>query len=320
MDQVLLIGALILLYTFQSLFSKLYTDAYPGDKEYAPACFAIVCGGIVAVVSLIFTGGVFGPFKWETLLFGLVNAAVLYCYDEFIIKASAAGDYSIMMVFNLGGGIVIPSVVSLMFFNAPFLWLQLVAIAIICVAVYLVSYKKTEAGAGGNGKKGVFLILCSLLAVSNGLYGVILNWQDFSYTGGNANIVNADKQLVVIYTFIGAAIISAVRLAIRKRGESLTVFRQNKKSLLHLILASVVSALAVNVLVILISKVNITLLYTFDNAGVMLMSAIASALLFREKLTKLNIVGCVIMVVGLILMGGAEPIQGFIEGLFTPAA
>lgn len=322
MEQVLLIGALILLYTLQSLFSRTYTDHYPGDKAFAPSVFAIVCGATVALVSLCFSGFSFGAFRWETLVFGIINAVILYCYDEFIIKASAVGDYSIMMVFNLGGGIIIPSVVSMIFFGAPFSWVQIVAIAVIFVAIYMVSYKKAEDVSEGEKKNSrLFIILCLLLALSNGMYGVLLNWQEFSYTGGVTGAVNLDKQLMVIYTFVGAAIISAVRLVIKKGKSSLSVFRQSRLSLLYLILASAVSALAINVLVLLIGIVNITVLYTFDNAGVMLLSALASALIFKEKLTKLNIIGCVIMAIGLILMGGAASIELFLAtGSFVPAA
>lgn len=322
MEQVLLIGALILLYTLQSLFSRMYTDKYPGDKSYAPSAFAIVCGLTVAVVSLCFCGFSFGEFRWETLVFGIINAVILYCYDEFIIKASAAGDYSIMMVFNIGGGIIIPSVVSMIFFGAPFSWVQMVAIAVIFVAIYMVIYKN-ESGATDGSKKNtkLFFILCIALAISNGMYGVLLNWQEYSYTGGVSDVINLDKQLMVIYTFIGAAVISGVRLLIKRGKDSLSVFRQSKLSCLYLILASVVSALAVNVLVLLIGIVNITVLYTFDNAGVMLLSALASAVIFKEKLTRVNIIGCIIMAIGLVLMGGAASIELFFAtGSFVPAA
>jgi len=310
MIQVVLIGAIILLYTFQSMFSKMFNDNYPGGERTSSVVFTIVSGLIVAVVSLFFSGFKFGPFRWETLLMGIVNAIILYAYDQFIIKASGKGPYSIMMVFNLGGGIVVPAIVAVLPigpFGDVFSWTKLVAIVIICIAIYMVSLKKENGGEKDAKSLRVFFILSALLALSNGLYGVMFDLQNRT-TGA------ADKQLLVIYTFIGAAIISAVQLALTEKKEMPKAFVQNKKSLIFLLLASIVSAIAVNILVILVGVVDETLLYTFDNAGVMLLSAIASALIFKDKLTKVNIVGCVIMTLALVMMGASGVIDGWLFG------
>ena len=64
-----------------------------------------------------------------------------------------------------------------------------------------------------------------------------------------------------------------------------------------------VAALAINLLVIILEIIESpTLLYTFDNAGVMLMSVLLSAIVFKEKLSKVNVIGCVIMCIGLVCM------------------
>ena len=306
--QVSLIAAIILLYTFQSMFSKMFNDNYPGSEETAPLVFSVVCGVIVAVVSLFFSGFEFGPFRWETLVMGIINAIILYAYDQFIIKASGKGPYSIMMVFNLGGGIVVPAVVAVLPigpFGDAFSWTKLVAIVIICIAIYMVSLKKGSAEGEGKGKLHTFFILSIFLALANGLYGVMFDLQNRT-TGA------ADKQLLVIYTFIGAAIISAIQLAVTEKKRMPKAFVQNKKSLVYLLLASVVSAIAVNILVILVGVVDETLLYTFDNAGVMLLSAIASAVIFKDKLSRVNIIGCIVMTLALIMMGASGIIDGWL--------
>ncbi len=310
--QALLIGAIILLYTLQSLFSKMFNDAYPGDAKHSPDVFAVVSGAVVAVVSLFFSGFKFGPFRWETLLLGLINAAILYGYDQCIIKASGKGPYSIMMVFSLGGGIVIPALAALLPFypfNKGVSVTQFVAIAIICVAVYLASVKDdgSEAVSGEKPNLRLFFILSALLALCNGLYGVMFVVQE-GVTGV------ADKQLYVIYTFMGAAIISAVRLFATEKKKVLLPFKQNKKSFLYLMLAAVVSAMAVNVLVLLVGVVNETILYTFDNAGVMLLSALASAFIFKDKLSQKNVIGCIIMTLALVMMGASATIDGWLFG------
>lgn len=306
--QAFLIAMIILLYTFQSLFSKLYTDSYPGEARHAPAVFTVISGVTVAVISLFFSRFSFGQFRWETLLLGLINAVILYVYDKSIILASGNGPYSIMMVFSLGGGIIIPAIFTVLAFGDTFYWLKAVAIVAICIAVYMVSYKEADSEE----KRGAmykFILLCAVLALANGMYGVLLDAQS-RWTG------EADKQLMVIYTFIGAAIISGAELCLTAKDKILKAFVQTKKSFVYLLLASFVAALAVNILVLVLGVVDTAVLYTFDNAGVMLLSALASALIFKDKLTRLNVTGCVIMTVALILVGGADFIQPWIEGLF----
>lgn len=308
---VLLIALVILLYTLQSLFTRLYTDYYPGDKSLTTPVFAVVCGLIVTVVSFIFSGFSFSC-GWLTVLLGAVNAVILYGYDAFIIKASATGPYSILMTFSLTGGIVIPAIVSWMFFGVPFSFVQLISIAIIFVSVLMISKKDDEAENKEEHQKHrtFFLIICTLLGLANGMYGVLLNTQQ-ELTGV------AEKEEMVAVTFIGAAVISLVQLIAKEKKNAVKAFKQTKLSLVFLLLTALVSALAINALVIALDGIDTTLVYTFDNAGVLLLSALASAVFFKEKLSKLNIIGCVIMSLGLICMSQYSNIELFLKQLFA---
>ena len=307
---VFIIALVILLYTLQSLFTRLYTDYYPGDKGLTTPVFAVVCGLIVTVVSFIFSGFSFSC-GWLTVLLGLINAVVLYGYDAFIIKASATGPYSILMTFSLTGGIVIPAIVSWVTDLGNFSFVQLFAILVIFASVLMITKKDEVADAEEHKKhRTFFLIICTLLGLANGLYGVLLNTQQ-ELTGV------AEKEEMVAVTFIGAAVISLVQLVVKEKKNVLSAFKQTKLSLTFLLLSAAVSALAINALVIALQDVNETIVYTFDNAGVLLLSAIASAIFFKEKLSKLNIIGCVVMSLGLMCMSQYGNIEAFIVGLFA---
>ena len=299
----LLICVTILLYTLQSLFCRLYTEHYPGDKKVAPSVFAFVCGVIVTVVSFICSGFKF-EFSFLTVIFGAINAVVLYCYDTFIVKASDAGSYSVLMVFNLSGGIVLPAIFSNLVFKDHLGLVKILCMLTIFAAIYMVSYKPRSESKSSK-VSGKFILLCILLGASNGAYGIMLDYQ--SRTTGVAQ-----KEEMVALTFMGAALISFLVLLLSKKKGALAAFKQTRASLLFLILCSVVSALAINTLVYLLPLVNVTLLYTFDNAGVMMLSAIASMILFKEKLTKINLIGCAVMCLAMICMS----LSGTIEGWF----
>lgn len=306
---VFIIAMVVLLYTMQSLFTRFYTDNYPGDQSLTTPVFAVVCGLIVTAVSFIFSGFSFSC-GWLTVLLGIINAVVLYGYDAFIIKASATGPYSILMTFSLTGGIVVPAIVNWMFFSVPFSWVQLVSILVIFASVLMISKKEGENEREGNTEnKTFFIIICSLLGLANGLYGVLLNTQQ-ELTGV------AEKEEMVAVTFIGAALISLVQIIVKAKKDTLKAFKQTKMSLVFLLLTALVSALAINALVIALDGIDTTIVYTFDNAGVLLLSAIASAVFFKEKLSRNNIIGCIIMSLGLICMSQYSNIEAFIAGLF----
>lgn len=301
----LLIAVIILLYTLQSLFCRLYTEHYPSDKKIAPSVFAIVCGITVGVVSFACSGFAF-QFSGKTVIFGAINAVVLYLYDTFIAKASESGSYSVLMVFNLSGGIIIPCLVATFAFGDYLGPVKLICILTIFAAIYMVSHKPKDVADKNSRVTFSFIIICLLLGVSNGLYGMLLDLQ--SRTTG----INEKEEMVAI-TFVGAALISLVHLSVSQKKHTAKAFRQTKRSLAYLLLCSFVSAAAINLLVYILPIVNVTLLYTFDNAGVMVLSALASRIFFKEKLTRLNVVGCLVMCACLICMS----LSSHIESLFT---
>jgi len=285
----ILICFLILLYTFQSFFGRKYTDSYPGDPNDASDVLTVVYGLVVAIISMIFSGFEF-VFNPLTLLFGIANAIALIGYNAFLVKASQTGSYSIMMVFNLSGGIVIPAIVSV-FFGDRLSIIQIISILLIFVSVYMLSKKQEDVK-----NSAIFFVFCAMLAVCNGTYGALLNAQQ--------QITSVEqKEEMVLYTFMISSVVALITLMIKRKKGTLQAFKQTKKSCFHLITCAVIAALAINLLVIILEIIESpTLLYTFDNAGVMLMSFLISAIIFKEKITKINVIGCALMCIGLITM------------------
>ena len=162
--------------------------------------------------------------------------------------------------------------------------------AAVLIGVYLVSQKGVEAYTD----KRVFYLACTGLALCNGAYGSLLNAQQ-QLTGEDL------KNEMVCVTFFGSMLFSALYVLYQKRGSFGKTFRQTKKSGFYLASCAFVSACAVSFMVRLIAMVgNVTVLYTFDNTGVLLVSVILSWLFLKEKLTAKNVVGCTLMCAALI--------------------
>ena len=286
---------IVLLYTAQALLTRLYSARYPGHADNASPVFSIVCGITVAVVSVAVCGFHFvaSPLTW---LLGILNALALILYNATIIKASQTGPYSILMVFSIAGGIIIPALVGAIAFGDALSLLKIVCILVVLVCVYLISNKGKEAKASRG-----FWLAVSGLAISNGLYGSLLDVQQRITSVG-------EKEEMIAITFAGGALISLGMLALKLKGRTVSALKQTKASGLILLATSLVAAGAVHVLTFAIGLVDLAVLYTFYCSGVLMLSVLCSALFFGEKLSVKNIIGCVVMSVALVFMMGGDTI------------
>ena len=288
---------MIVLYAFQSFMCKLYTDAYPGRDEMASPVFTVVSGGIVALSSIIAAalgGGV--AISCRTLLIGLANAVALVIYNYSLIRCIKEGPYSVIMVFSIAGGIIIPVIASATLYSEIPSIGKVISILLLIVSVYLVARKDGES----YGNKKRFFIACFALAVGNGLYGMLLKVHEREMT----KIYGAplEQKEVVAVTYFFAMLLSLAVLAIREKRGLADAMKQTKKSLLYLVITAFIISGAVNLLVFLIPLVNLAVLYTVDNSGVFLLSVILSCIFFKERLTKVNAIGCVGMCTALVLV------------------
>ncbi len=286
----LLIIVLVLLYSLQTLFCKFYSDNYTGKKELSSPVLCVTQSIAIALISLAFAGFKF-EISWLSFIFGAVNAAVLFGYNTSLIKAGDRGSYAFMNMMMLFGGIFVPLVyVSFTTGEFPSM-IECVAIFTMIIACILMNIENIKLG----GSKLSYYIFCLLLFLFNGLYGTLLKMQE-QY---NAN--ESQEMVIISYGLMG--IIALSQLIAKEKQKTLTAFRFNKKCVLFLALFLIISGLAVNVLVLLLGYLNVAVLYTVDNGGVMMLSALYSITLFKEKSTPLKIVGIIIAITSLCVLG-----------------
>ena len=92
--------------------------------------------------------------------------------------------------------------------------------------------------------------------------------------------------------------------------------KQSRRSLAFLISSSAIITVAVNLVVYTLGMVDTAILFTLDNSCVFLLSVLFSCIVFREKLTKMNVSGCVSLCVALVCMSLSPSIAAWVEGLF----
>lgn len=281
MTSALLILLIVVLYSFQTLFCTLYTNKYSGKPENASPVFCVLESVAIAVFTWAWIG-----FKFElslmTLLFGVLNAVALFGYNTSLIKASSKGSYAFMNVAMLFGGILVPLLYTTVFLGDTLNWYQYAAIGLMLVSFVLMNYKEIKL----KDTPWSYYIFCLLLFVCNGMYGTLLKMQS------DYDVTQKNEMIILTYGIMG--VIAFVQLTFKEKRDTFKAFKMNKKAILPLILCLVSAALAINVLVTVIPMVNTAVLYTVENGGVLVLSAIYSFIFFKEKPQLLTIIGIIL--------------------------
>ena len=299
MISVLLIALVIVLYSFQTLFCRLYNKAYPGREDVSPVVDCLYYGVFVSAATFLFGGCTFQP-SWQTVLFGLLNAFALLLYNVTLIKATASGSYAVANLSLLSGGILIPLLESVLIFDGKLLPIQYAGIFLMLVAFGFLNADGLFAGKGKAKEKTdkMFYVYCALLFIANGAYGAFFNAQQ-------KILQEAQRTEMIILTFLPSAIMGGMIVCSKAKKNALACFKQTPKSTLHLILCCISATVAINLLVYIMSLVDVAVLFTVENGGVLVMSALYATFLFKEKLSLPKMIGLVIAVISMVLLGYA---------------
>ncbi len=271
MEVVILLAVLTVLHSFQTLFCTLYTSRYPGRGELASPVFCALQSVVIALFTWICSGFVTEAAPL-TILFGVLNALMLFGFNTSLMKAGSLGSYAFMNMMLLFGGILVPVIYSAIFVEGESLRvMQLVAMGLMLLAFVLMNVKEIRL----KGTKPVYYIYCLILFLSNGFYGTLLKMQSVH--------CEEQKDMMVVISYALMGVIALVQLGCKERKNTFKAFRLSKKSVLPLALSLVSAALAINVLTRVMPLADAATLFTVDNGGVLVLAAAYSFLIFKEK-------------------------------------
>lgn len=298
MTSTLLIALMIVLYSCQTLFCRLYNQRYPGEKATSPFVYNVIYGVFVSAVTFAVGKGRFAP-SAATVVLGLLNGAVLFGYNLSLIKATAGGSYAVANLCLLAGGILIPLLQSVTVYHVPMNALQYAGVAVMLAAFLFLNLDGIIGSKGEQKKQTVgsrlFPLFCALLFLCNGLYGALLNAQQEA-TG------NTQREEMIIVTFLFTALLGLGMLVAKRGRRSPAAFRQTRGSALCMLLCCISAAAALNLLMYVMQLVNVPVLYTVENGGVLVLSIVFAVFLFKEKITPFKAVGLLLALSSLVML------------------
>ena len=283
------IGLIILLYSFQTLFCKLFSDRYPGKKELVSPVFCVIQAVFITFATFAFNGFQFHVSSL-TLLFGISNGLILFGYNTSLIKAGTLGSYAFLNVCLLYGAILVPSAYGILFLHENITVLKIIGIIMMLIACVFMNMD--EIKLKDNSIK--YYIFCILLFLFNGAYCTIIKMQTIYF--------NEEKQSMVMITFSLMGIIALINLITKEKGSTLQAFKLNKKCLPSLTLCLISATLAINLLMYILPLIDTAVLYTVQNGGVLILSALYSVFLFKEKMSWQKTFGILIAVISITIL------------------
>lgn len=281
----------IITYTFQSFFGKLFSLSYPGKSLAATPVFSTLYGLIVGFSTLIFASGFQFNASGITWIFGIVNAFILFLYNLSLVNASRTGPYTLQNLMAYSGSVLMSLAFSTLFWGDQLHWYQLVGIALMIIAFILINMQNSSFVVH---KKIYYLWVC-LLFLSNGTYGILMDAQQ-------RVMQQTQRNEMIVITFLGSAVISLIYLLLTQKSDSLPAFHMGKKSLLFTVISSVSAALAVYLMMVLLSNITASILLTVQNGCILALSILLGHIVLHEQLTKRMVLGIGLCIISLVLL------------------
>ena len=217
MEVVILLAVLTLLHSFQTLFCTLYTSRYPGKGELASPVFCVLQSIVIALFIWI-AGGFPKEAALLTVIFGVLNAMMLFGFNTSLIKAGSLGSYAFMNVILLFGGILIPSVYSWTFLSEEITVLKIVGILAMLVALVLMNLSEMKMEKSPL----IYYIFCFILFIFNGAYSTIVKVQTVYH--------DDEKQEMIMLTFLIMSFVALFELGAKEKKNTLKAFKLDLKS------------------------------------------------------------------------------------------
>jgi drug/metabolite transporter (DMT)-like permease len=282
MNYILVLIATILL-AFEFAFSKKYQES-EGTSLISGLRFNTLSGFFTAIIFFALSG-----FKLQFSLFSLIMAFLmsLLCmlYSIIGFQILRKGNMSLYSLFLMSGGMLLPYIFGILFLQEPLTLLRILGILFILAAVYLSNPAKCKLDKSQ-------LILCVIIFIMNGFVSIISKCHQINIT-----FAPVDNTSFVMYSGICKCIMSSFALLFCKSTETKYSFA-TKKSLYIILGAACISGISYTLQLMGAKALPASVLYPLITGGSIIFSTLCGKLLFKEKVSKFQIISVALCFIG----------------------
>ncbi len=262
----------------QFLFTKMYKDAYGNDLK--AMCVSAAGGSLLGIIILAIINGfslTCTPFSLIMAIINTVNGNLfLFCS----LKSLGKINLSLYSVFSMIGGMALPFITGILFYNEPLTTGKVVCFLFITLAI-LLTFEKGEKAKGGIYYIGIF--------VFNGMSGVISKL----YTDMPFEKVPA-AEYSILCAVVNLIVSLIILIFLRKIKRPL-----NSKAVISIIGNGVFGRVANYLLLICLLYLPASAQYPFITGGTMVVSTVLSCII-NQKPSKKEVLSVILSMTGLI--------------------
>ena len=271
----------VLAFTAQFVFTK-YFSAVSRTGGVTALCMLMAVGLAGALAALI-ASGFSVRLSATSLLLAALFAAVMIPYHTLGVKALSLGDLTTYSIFMMLGGMLLPFLYGLLLLGEAATVGKLCGCVLLATGIILQG-RAQRAGKEKCGASRLYLVLCCIIFVVNGLTGILS--QIHALSQGTVDEVSFIFLASLLTALLAALALSVflLRGGASKRAECKAFFTP-KPAFFALALGFMMNA--GNFLILLAAPhVGASIQFPLISGGTILASAIAALLLFRERPAK----------------------------------
>ena len=285
--EILIILACLPLYVTNSFCDKHISASGGRRTQFLYNTLKFLIGALILFPFFLTDGG--ERFGLGALLTGAA-CGVFYAVSKTVILTGYARTSVAFMPLCHSAGMLVPCLIGHFFWNET-----LGALAFVGILLTILSAVFLKGGVGKTGRKDAVGVLCGLAVfLTSGGVMVAQKLMGLYFVGESVAAYN-------LYSFLLAfLLLSPLALAGKKKEEKEKVFR---KSTLLCALGSAVSLCVISLVMTSLAGAvpSVILFPIFNGSGIILVS-LGSVLVFKEKLSRKNLVGLFLGVLGLCLV------------------
>lgn len=277
-----LVFSATILFALQFLFNQKFEQIRGSDLKSALE-FTLYKSVIIVIIMLIISGFKIPDITPFSIILSVIYSAACILMTYFSMKAFAVANLSVYSVFSMLGGMLLPFLLGVGFYNEKLTVFKCVCCALIAVSVLL------NLRSGKQSKKA-FLYYMAVFILNGGV-GVI------SKIHQSAHTPHTDSTGFMFLSSVASIVISGIWLLIQYRKIPLI----KGKSLLYASGYGIFNGVGNLFLLISLSHLPASVQYPLVTGGVMVFSTIISAVR-KEKLSKTDYIAAGISFVASVLM------------------
>lgn len=258
-----LIFAATVLFGLQFFFNKLYQKG-EGDGISSAMIFAFLNALVCAAEMFCLNRFVFSFSFFSmgvALLCGLNN--ILYAYSS--VKALGKADLATFSLFAMLGGMILPFIGGIIFWNEKITALKIICCLLIIFALWL----GTDRGSGRKGAAKYYI----MIFIFNGMSGILSKL----HQSGDRHVT--EQGYMLLSSICAMAISGAVLIYLKVIKKQKIALNKPGRSIPSVAVYSVISGVGNLFLLIALSHVDASVQYPFVTGGTIVVSAIISAII-----------------------------------------